>query len=50
MLQDVNYDDCDEKKIEPKTDVLHVHDHRAGDYDIVRSVDDGFDNFEGDWK
>ena len=50
MLQDVNYDDCDEKKLEPKTDVIHVHDHRTGDYDIVRSVDDGFDDFEGDWK
>ena len=50
MLQNVNYDDCDEKKLEPKTDVIHVHDHRAGDYDIVRSVDDGFDDFEGDWK
>lgn len=52
MLQDVNYDDCDEKKIEPKTDVLHVHDHQRGDYDIVASGknNDGFDDFEGDWK
>ena len=48
MLQDVNYDDCDEYEIEPET--IHVHDHREGDYDIVRSVDDGFDDFEGDWK
>lgn len=52
MLQDVNYDDCDEKKLEPKTDVISVHDHRIGDYEIVRSKNDndGFDDFEGDWK
>lgn len=44
MLQDVNYDDCDEYEIEPET--IHVHDHREGDYDLA--VDKGND-FEGDW-
>ena len=44
MLQDVNYDDCDEYEIEPET--IHVHDHREGDYDLA--IDKGND-FEGDW-
>lgn len=48
MLQDVNYDDCDEYEIEPEQ--IHVHDYQEGDYDIARSRDDGFDNFKGDWK
>ena len=47
MLQDVNYDDCDEYEIEPEQ--IHVHDYQAGDYDIARSRDDGFDDFKGDW-
>lgn len=44
MLQDVNYDDCDEYEIEPET--VNVHDHREGDYDLA--IDKGND-FEGDW-
>ena len=48
MLQDVNYDDCDEYEIEPEQ--IHVHDYQEGDYDIARSRDDGFDDFKGDWK
>lgn len=44
MLQDVNYDDCDEYEIEPET--IRIHDHREGDYDLA--IDKGND-FEGDW-
>ena len=44
MLQDVNYDDCDEYEIGPET--VNVHDHREGDYDLA--IDKGND-FEGDW-
>lgn len=44
MLQDVNYDDCDEYEIEPET--VNVHDYREGDYDLA--IDKGND-FEGDW-
>lgn len=48
MLQDVNYDDCDEYEIEPEQ--IHVHDYQEGEYDIARARDDGFDDFKGDWK
>lgn len=44
MLQDVNYDDCDEYEIEPET--IHIHDHQKGEYELVRARDDAFDNFE----
>ena len=44
MLQDVNYDDCDEYEIEP--DTIHVHDHREGDYDLTLDKEN---EFEGDW-
>ena len=42
----VNYDDCDEYEIEPEQ--IHVHDYQEGDYNIARSRDDGFDEFEVD--
>lgn len=48
MLQDVNYDDCDEYEIEPEQ--IHVRDYQEGEYDIARTRDDGFDDFKGDWK
>ena len=50
MLQDVNYDDCDEYEIESEEESIHVHDYQSGEYDIARTHDDGFDDFKGDWK
>ena len=46
MLQDVNYDDCDEYEIED--DKTHVQPYDDDDYYIDRVSTDGFDEFEVD--
>lgn len=46
MLQDVNYDDCDEYEIED--DKTHVQPYNDDDYYIDRVSTDGFDEFEVD--
>ena len=46
MLQDVNYDDCDEYEIED--DKTHVQPYNDDDYYIDRASTDGFDEFEVD--
>ena len=46
MLQDVNYDDCDEYEIEDNK--THVQPYNDDDYYIDRVSTDGFDEFEVD--